>query len=69
MQERQNKCAIHSHFFSFRFLGNFWANQFQKSAHQQHNAGMGDHHHGGSCAHEHNEEPELERGAEYSLYQ
>jgi len=30
---------------------------------------MGDHHHGGSCAHEHNEEPELERGAEYSLYQ
>jgi len=27
------------------------------------------HHHGGSCAHEHTEEPEKERGAEYSLYQ
>ncbi|KAL6070721.1 PITH domain-containing protein [Balamuthia mandrillaris] len=30
---------------------------------------MGDHHHhGGACAHEHNHEPELERGEEYSLY-
>lgn len=30
---------------------------------------MCDHGHGGSCAHEHTEEPELERGAQYTLYQ